>query len=715
MKKVGSLRTSALLVGALVLGSFSPVDALQAPPTDTVVHELASLVVTANRAPSLLESSTASVSVLRGAELERLSEAGGLASALHSVPGFAFLPFDGSGYDPKATVRGFYGGGEVEYVLVLLDGQPLSDLETGLIDWNRVPRENVESVEILRGGASSLYGDAALGGVINIITRTGDVAAPTDVTATLAASSYASFDGSLGVSGGVTGRPFTVATDVRTTGGFRRHAGRTLGGVSGSIGLVQTDSRVITVSTQHRWRSLDDPGPLAQDRIDFSRTQVSPFFLFDHLDERNHRLALNARIDVGRQALFSAALAGELRGVERVRTLPLTPDFADTKERQLDTRRLTASAQLTTSSLLGDRDRLVVGVDASVGSLGAQYFAFASGGADDYAAAVGRRGDLDAAGGGRRAAAAGFFQYEFLSTRRARLSVGGRADVILDAFEPRTPSQGGRTTTDHAAFSPKAGLNVTYTESDRHTGHWYVNVARSFKAPTLDQLYDQRSTPVPFPPFSITTANDGLDPQTGTSLETGIYHRVTPSRSDLSGELSLSVYDMDMKDEIDFDLQTFRFVNITESRHRGVEAGLKFHKGARASAYLNYTLQDVTSRVGDFEGKQLKAVPKHHWTGGLSGGLIGALEGAAFFTSTRTMYLNDANSERIPDYTTVDVRLSHQVAGGTLSFEVANVFDEEYQATGFPDPAGSDVRFFYPAAGRTSRLVFTTTLRGGSK
>ena len=42
MKKVGSLRTSALLVGALVLGSFSPVDALQAPPTDTVVHELAS-------------------------------------------------------------------------------------------------------------------------------------------------------------------------------------------------------------------------------------------------------------------------------------------------------------------------------------------------------------------------------------------------------------------------------------------------------------------------------------------------------------------------------------------------------------------------------------------------------------------------------------------------------------------------------------------------
>ena len=58
---------------------------------------------------------------------------------------------------------------------------------------------------------------------------------------------------------------------------------------------------------------------------------------------------------------------------------------------------------------------------------------------------------------------------------------------------------------------------------------------------------------------------------------------------------------MDMKDEIDFDLQSFQFVNIAESRHRGVEAGLKVHWGDRASASLAYTLQDVTSLTGDFE------------------------------------------------------------------------------------------------------------------
>ena len=93
-------------------------------------------------------------------------------------------------------------------------------------------------------------------------------------------------------------------------------------------------------------------------------------------------------------------------------------------------------------------------------------------------------GDLDARGAARRAATAGFFQYEILVTPRVRLSVGGRADVIWDAFQPGAPSEGERATTDHFAFSPKAGVNMAYLESGQHTGHWFVHVARSFKVRT---------------------------------------------------------------------------------------------------------------------------------------------------------------------------------------------------------------------------------------
>ena len=48
-------------------------------------------------------------------------------------------------------------------------------------------------------------------------------------------------------------------------------------------------------------------------------------------------------------------------------------------------------------------------------------------------------------------------------------------------------------------------------------GNVYATVSRSFKAPTLDQLYDLRNVPVPFPPFKIHTSNPDLRPQHGVN------------------------------------------------------------------------------------------------------------------------------------------------------------------------------------------------------
>src|SRR5688572_33006375 len=88
---------------------------------------------------------------------------------------------------------------------------------------------------------------------------------------------------------------------------------------------------------------------------------------------------------------------------------------------------------------------------------------------------------------------------------------------------------------------------------------------------------DQRSIPVPFPPYSVTTSNARLAPQYGTSIEGGLYHRA--SLGGVGGAAArltatLSVYQMDMKDELDFDVQSLRYVNIGRSRHRGIEAGV---------------------------------------------------------------------------------------------------------------------------------------------
>src|SRR6185436_10824482 len=101
------------------------------------------------------------------------------------------------------------------------------------------------------------------------------------------------------------------------------------------------------------------------------------------------------------------------------------------------------------------------------------------------------------------------------------------------------------------AFSPRAGVSF-----DAGVVTMYAQLARAFKAPTLDQRFDQR----PFP-GGFTISNPTLESQRATNVEAGV-----------RGENWEAVaYLIDVDNEIDFDVRTFRYGNIGQSRHRGLE------------------------------------------------------------------------------------------------------------------------------------------------
>jgi len=66
------------------------------------------------------------------------------------------------------------GASGASRAVVLVDGFPLNDPFGGWVYWDRVPRSAVSQVEVLRGGASNLYGSSALSGAVNIITRSAE-------------------------------------------------------------------------------------------------------------------------------------------------------------------------------------------------------------------------------------------------------------------------------------------------------------------------------------------------------------------------------------------------------------------------------------------------------------------------------------------------------------------------------------------------------------
>ena len=131
------------------------------------LHTLDNVVVTGTRTPKLLKDSPVSIDLITSKQLEVLSS-GTLAEVLNFIPGVTVQRSAKDGYNVQ--LQGFTG----DRVLVLVDGQRLITPTGSSVDLDQVGSLDIERIEIMRGAGSVLYGSAAMGGVINIITKSID-------------------------------------------------------------------------------------------------------------------------------------------------------------------------------------------------------------------------------------------------------------------------------------------------------------------------------------------------------------------------------------------------------------------------------------------------------------------------------------------------------------------------------------------------------------
>jgi outer membrane receptor protein involved in Fe transport len=277
--------------------------------------------------------------------------------------------------------------------------------------------------------------------------------------------------------------------------------------------------------------------------------------------------------------------------------------------------------------------------------------------------------------------------------------MAARFDEVRDAYRATLPAPLARTTVTHRALSPKLGLNVSYLNTPRQVGNVYFSTSRSFKAPTLDQLFDQRPIPIPVPPYSVTVSNPELRPQHGTAVEAGLNHRALAAAG-LTLQTTLAVYRQEMRDELDFDLERFRYINVGRSLHRGLEIGARLESETGSNAFVTLTRQSVLAENGANSGRQLKAVPRQVITSGVAARIPARLQAGLTISDVRGAFLDDANARRLPGYTRVDTRLESTGQTVRFSVDVLNIFNRSLVSTGFPDPSGTDVVYYHPAAGR---------------
>jgi outer membrane receptor protein involved in Fe transport len=624
------------------------------------------VTVTAARTETRLGETAASVQVLSAEDITTTA-ALTLDDALRQVPGFSLFRRSGSRTANPTTqgvsLRGV-GASGASRAVVLVDGIPINDPFGGWVYWGRAPRQAIGQIEVVRGGASHLYGTDALGGVISIIPR-----APRDSVVAVEAS-YGNQDT----------RDFSMFYSGRTRGWGMQLAGE-LFNTDGYI-LVDEDARGLADT---RAGASFGSAEMTIDRMISESDRVfGRFSIFS--ESRENGTPLQTNNTYIRQFATGADLSSERAGSLSLRAYlgaqVFNQDFsavAPDRNSESLTRSQRVPAQQTGltsqwSRPFGSNHTVVAGFDARE----------VRGASDELVFIAGRLSSAVGAGGRERtfgvfgqdiiritprwiatvsARADRWRNYRAHSTTQP-LAAPGPANVVR--FDDRTET----------AFSPRASL--LYRLSDNVS----LSVAgyRAFRAPTLNELY--RAFRVG---NVLTLANADLKAERLTGGEAAAsvaaLRRLTVRGTFFWTEITRPVANV----TVNFtpELITRRRQNLGRTRSRGLE--LEGEARITDTVYVSSGYQFVDATVLRFpantmlEGLLIPQVPRHQLTFQARyvnpSRITVAFQGRA----VGEQFDDDQNRFGLDRYFTLDAFVSRPITRWADLFAAfENLFDQEY-------------------------------------
>jgi len=588
--------------------------------------------------------------------------------AIRQVPGIVTYDQNGNTFQPLVDLRGFNAQPNPT-ISVFVDGIRVNEPDSNGVNWDLIPIQDVERIEVLPG-ATAVFGRNALGGVINIITKRGAKTPQTTIESAL--GSFNHYRVSANTSGPIKDFDYYFGVVQDRESGFRDFSDGRVTKATGRLGYRPSEVTDLSLSYTYVNDHLEQAGTLrlsdlAQDR----RRNISPV---DFSANELNAVTLQAR----QKLPWGFSLAGNVFFRETSREI-VNVGLTSVSRGITDTNTTGGTLQLSQEVRVWDRvNRLSVGGElehsgvnsATSGSFGA--FPFASK----------RLIDEDAAG---------FFAQDTIDLiRELALTAAVRYDTTKFHFEDElTPANDGSKR--YSRVTPRAGL--TYTPLSVLT--LYVNYGEGFRVPTTDELFA----------FGVGSSNADLKPVTSRTYEIGLRARPTGWL-----ETTTAIFLTDVKDEIVFDPTVPPFGqnrNSPKSRRQGVELGAKIRPHAQVDILLNYTYTDARFRARAAlatgtveEGDHVPLVPMHRANGTVTyrplPGLELSLNGQ--YVSRQVLLNDEANQNpfRIQDSFVLNARASYTWSWFTWFLHVNNLTDGKYETFGIL--SGGNV-FLMPAAG----------------
>lgn len=624
------------------------------------------LTITAERALTRVSDTAASIAVLSDEALAATS-ALTLDDALRQVPGFSLFRRSGSRTANPTTqgvsLRGV-GASGASRAAVLQDGIPINDPFGGWVYWGRMPREAIRQVEVVRGGASNLYGTDALGGVINLLPRDSREAAFALETSygnqqTPSGSFFAGGRlGQLGaqLSGQALHTDGYILVDEDERGRVDTKAGAEFSTLDATLERLLGESGRIFVRGAVFGERRDNGTPLQT-----NRTYIRQFATgFDWQSAAVGNLLMRAYggTQVYNQSFSAIALDRQSEALTRDQRTPAQQfGFASQWSRQAGARQ-TLVAGLDWREVRGSSDELVIGGGRITSAVGA---------------------------GGRERILGVFGQDILRLTNRFFATIGGRVDRWrnYDALSATRSFVTGATATTvfneraETAFSPRLSLLYKVRDNLSLSAAGY----RAFRAPTLNELY--RSFRVG---NILTQANENLRAErlsggeVGASL-TGFHQRLYTRGTFFWTEVTRTVANVTRA--VTPELITRQRQNLGRTRSRGVEVESEARLTSRLSLTAGYLFADATVREFPanpaLEGLLIPQVPRHQFTAQLryvnpaiaTLGMQGRAIGAQFD--------DDQNQLRLNKFFTLDLLASRPLTRQVEIFAAfENLFDRRY-------------------------------------
>ncbi|MCJ1851519.1 TonB-dependent receptor PqqU [Klebsiella quasipneumoniae] len=687
--KILSVRHAALPALLLPL-----IAAAQAADEQTMVVTAAPTTVSELDTP-------AAVSVVNGDEMRQAAPRVNLSESLGAVPGLQVQNRQNYAQDLQLSIRGFgsrstYG---VRGLRIYVDGIPAT-MPDGQGQTSNIDIGSVDTIEVLRGPFSALYGNSS-GGVINVTSQTG-----TQPPTVEASSYYGSFGtwhygmkatGAVGDGSHAGDVDYTVSTNRFTTHGYRDHSGARKNLANARLGVRINDVSKLTLLLNSVDIKANDAGGLTADEWRDNPRQ-SP--RGDQYNTRKNTRQTQAGLRYERQLsaqddLSVMMYAGE-RETTQFQSIPRAPQLKPshaggvidlTRHYQGIDTRLTHRGELLVPVTL------TAGLDyenMSERRKGYENFVMVNG-APQY----GEQGALRRNERNLMWNVDPYLQTQWQLTDKLSLDAGVRySSVWFDSNDYYITPDNGDDSGDasYHKWLPAGSLKYALTDA------WnvYLSAGRGFETPTINEL-SYRSD-------NQSGLNFGLKPSTNDTVEIGSKTRIG------NGLLTAALFQTDTDNEIVVDSSSggrTSYKNAGKTRRQGMELGLDQQFGESWRLKAAWTWLDATYRTnvcGDAScnGNRIPGIARN-----MGYASFGYQPEQGWYAGSDIRYMsdimaNDENTAKAPSWTVVGLTTGYKWSYGRMDMDlfgrVDNLFDREYVGSVIVNE--SNGRYYEPAPGR---------------